>query len=231
MVKTPIPTFPGKTRFDRLQPVNAMQKYAPAVLLASFCLRRSRRRSNGHPDMGMVRTYRLRTGVRTGGVPLRKRLERQLQIRTVSGTGRFFGRWLARSLEGCGHIESIVGPPWYGHVNYTAVADEVPGINRGQEVRFIKIRNFKSPQAPAFPSGMRLSVPADTSLAIKPGDVLCGEGTILPLKAPQRHDTPDFSRINILKGIVARNTRRNISCTGKNTMSLSSLREKHKDEK
>lgn len=72
---------------------------------------------------------------------------------------------------------------------------------------------------------MRLSVPADTSLAVKPGDVLCGEGTILPLKAPQRHDTPDFSRINILKGIVAEIRGGNISCTGKNTMSLSSLRE------
>lgn len=202
-----------------------MQKYAPAVLLASFACGVAAGAQTDIPIWAwcVLTVCALAFGLavfRSGkGLNGSYKSVPFLVLAVFSAGG-----WREASKDAA-TSKALSALPWYGHVNYTAVADEVPGINRGQEVRFIKIRNFKSPQAPAFPSGMRLSVPADTSLAIKPGDVLCGEGTILPLKAPQRHDTPDFSRINILKGIVAEIRGGNIFCTGKNTMSLSSLRE------
>lgn len=202
-----------------------MQKYAPAVLFASFACGVAAGVQTDIPAWAwcVLTVCALAFGLamfRAG-----KGLNGSYKSVPFLVLAVFFaGGWRETSRDAA-TAKALSALPWYGYVNYTAVADEVPDVIPGQKIRFIKIRNFKSPQAPAFPSGMRLSVPAGTSPAVKPGDVVCGNGTLLPIKAPQVHDAPDFRRINILKGIVAEVRGGNIARTGENAMSLSSLRE------
>lgn len=127
-----------------------MQKYAPAVLLASFACGVAAGAQTDIPIWAwcVLTVCALAFGLavfRSGkGLNGSYKSVPFLVLAVFSAGG-----WREASKDAA-TAKALSALPWYGHVDYTAVADEVPGINRGQEVRFIKIRNFKSPQAPHF---------------------------------------------------------------------------------